>query len=171
MQLLLSLTAFFIATNAVLTSLEARGSKCYNSCSLSFVEALPFTTCDDALFFNTATASNTAPACYCTLHSGNLGCINKCCDDPDYAGEESSILANYCGGPAVAAVPTAAATTTVGDTPAKTTSARGTKTTSAGRVATATATKKPNTGSIMAPAPFVLGGILSCGLLFVGLWM
>ena len=91
-------------------------------------------------------------------------CINECCHDPDYAYQESSILAAYCGGPAVAAVATAAATTTVGgDTPAKTTSAGG--------AATPTTTKKPNAGSSMAPAPFVLGGILSSGLLFVGLWM
>lgn len=76
---------------------------------------------------------------------------------------ESSILANYCGGPAVGAMPTAAASTTAGNTPARVTSTKG--------AATATSTKKPNAGSSIAPASFVLGGILSSGLLIVGWWM
>lgn len=72
-------------------------------------------------------------------------------------------MANYCGGPAVAAMPTAAASSSAADTPARVTSLGG--------VATATATKKPNTGSNLTPATFFLGGILASGLFVVGLWM
>jgi hypothetical protein len=100
-------------------------------------------------------------------------CLNKCCDSKaadnigalDLIYTESSILAEYCSGPPVAAMATAAAATTAAGggmgTPAKTTPPGG--------VATATATKKPNSGTNMSPAPFVLGGILSSGLFFVGL--
>ncbi|KAN0091858.1 hypothetical protein V8E51_017705 [Hyaloscypha variabilis] len=171
MKLLLSLTALFLATNTVLAGdcayADSPGMSCYNSCSLSFVEALPFTSCDGESFSGiTATTPVTAPACFCTLYSGNLGCLNKCCDAPDASTTlyiESSILANYCGGPAVAAMPTAAASSTAADTPARVTSLGG--------VATATATKKPNAGSNLTPATFFLGGILASGLFVVGLWM
>lgn len=76
-------------------------------------------------------------------------------------------MAEYCSGLPVAAMPTAAATTAAAGgglaTPVETTSG--------GSVATATATKKNSSGTNMAPASLVLGGLLSSGLLFVGMWL
>ena len=97
-------------------------------------------------------------------------CLNKCCDNEgsnDLAYTESSILAEYCSGSPVVAMPTAVATTAA---------ARGglgtpVETTSGGSVATATSTKKNNAGTNMAPASLVLGGLLSSGLLFIGMWL